>query len=220
MHPMMPPATGPTGALLIMFKDATSSSAKEAKKNDEEESFYTFSSNISAVFEHLLFCTGLRYCIVNTLLSLLMFNTYILCMHIKKNYHTHLHIPWISTSILLITVAYSYVVKYIIIIIIVVVIISFLFFYFVWTSWSCRYTWTSPLKDSEGYFYFFFLKEQLKTLQKPEEETKSNYLCWDSNPCCDAGTFLCIISGLSYVWKIIQRKADSQSCWENMYTHF
>lgn len=27
MHPIMPPATGPTGALLIMFRDATSSSA-------------------------------------------------------------------------------------------------------------------------------------------------------------------------------------------------
>lgn len=35
MHPMMPPATGPTGALLIMFNDATSSSV-EATKNDEK----------------------------------------------------------------------------------------------------------------------------------------------------------------------------------------
>lgn len=29
MQPMIPPATGPTGALLIMLRDATSSSTKE-----------------------------------------------------------------------------------------------------------------------------------------------------------------------------------------------
>lgn len=31
MHPMMPPATGPTGALLIMFREATSSSGKQTE---------------------------------------------------------------------------------------------------------------------------------------------------------------------------------------------
>lgn len=35
MHPMMPPATGPTGALLIMFKDATSSSGERAERRQE-----------------------------------------------------------------------------------------------------------------------------------------------------------------------------------------
>lgn len=37
MHPIMPPATGPTGALLIMFKEATSSSAEE--RTDRRFSF-------------------------------------------------------------------------------------------------------------------------------------------------------------------------------------
>lgn len=32
MHPMMPPATGPTGALFIMLRDATSSSIEEIEK--------------------------------------------------------------------------------------------------------------------------------------------------------------------------------------------
>lgn len=34
IHPIMPPATGPTGALLIMFRDATSSSAEEREKSE------------------------------------------------------------------------------------------------------------------------------------------------------------------------------------------
>lgn len=37
MHPMMPPATGPTGALLIMLRDATSSSVEEIEKIKGEE---------------------------------------------------------------------------------------------------------------------------------------------------------------------------------------
>lgn len=120
-------------------------------------------------------------------------------------------------SLLLITVDYSYVVKYIIII--VVVIVRF-FGIFVWTSCPAVTPEHHLWKTVKDISIFIFLKDQLKTLQKPEEETKSNYLFWDSNPCCDAGTFLYIISVLSYVWKIIQRMADSQSCWENMYTFF
>lgn len=37
MHPIIPPATGPTGALLIMFRDATSSSVKERERTRGEE---------------------------------------------------------------------------------------------------------------------------------------------------------------------------------------
>lgn len=37
MHPIMPPATGPTGALLIMFRDATSSSAEGRERENGEE---------------------------------------------------------------------------------------------------------------------------------------------------------------------------------------
>lgn len=37
MHPIMPPATGPTGALLIMFRDATSSSVEDREKKKGEE---------------------------------------------------------------------------------------------------------------------------------------------------------------------------------------
>lgn len=37
MHPIMPPATGPTGALLIMFRDATSSSVEEREEKKREE---------------------------------------------------------------------------------------------------------------------------------------------------------------------------------------
>jgi len=36
IHPIMPPATGPTGALLIMLRDATSSSAAEREEKREE----------------------------------------------------------------------------------------------------------------------------------------------------------------------------------------
>lgn len=35
MHPIMPPATGPTGALLIMFRDATSSSVEGRRKEKQ-----------------------------------------------------------------------------------------------------------------------------------------------------------------------------------------
>lgn len=37
MHPIMPPATGPTGALLIMFRDATSSSVAERQRKKKKE---------------------------------------------------------------------------------------------------------------------------------------------------------------------------------------
>jgi len=37
MHPIMPPATGPTGALLIMFREATSSSAEEKRENKNKD---------------------------------------------------------------------------------------------------------------------------------------------------------------------------------------
>lgn len=37
MHPIMPPATGPTGALLIMFRDATSSSAGEREQKQDRQ---------------------------------------------------------------------------------------------------------------------------------------------------------------------------------------
>ena len=39
MNPMMPPATGPTGALSIMFKDATSSSGKQRGERGGRQSF-------------------------------------------------------------------------------------------------------------------------------------------------------------------------------------
>ena len=37
MHPIMPPATGPTGALLIMFRDATSSSVAERQRKKKKK---------------------------------------------------------------------------------------------------------------------------------------------------------------------------------------
>lgn len=36
MHPMIPPATGPTGALLIMFREATSSSGRETGRRQKD----------------------------------------------------------------------------------------------------------------------------------------------------------------------------------------
>lgn len=54
MHPMMPPATGPTGALLIMFKDATSSSGEQTESREEGQGHLKDDPRQEAAFLRIL----------------------------------------------------------------------------------------------------------------------------------------------------------------------